>query len=198
MSSDQDPSTLFRQATQAALEKIRSDREGVPPRIQELLTHLEKALFDPGLNVGVWKRACGVRDNTVMVQFHQWIGQTPRGYIELLRCETAMRLLRDTHLEVWRIAHLLGYSSLGVFSKAFLRRMGQRPRAYRLQYRDQGEASPFDARTLGEALAGTLSNERARELIETILNLYPEVAEAIGDGIHDGIDGDEGTQETIH
>ena len=190
MSSHLDPSGLLAQAAQPAIERIRRDREGTPPRIDTLLAYLEETLFQPTLNVGTWKRACGVRDNTVMVSFHQWIGQTPREYIELLRCETAIRLLCETDLKVWKIAHILGFSSLGVFSKAFLRRVGERPKVYRQNRCQRNEANAFDTRTLGNALAGTLPREKANELLLAILNVYPD--------LEDELKNDEGMSLTVH
>lgn len=129
---------LFRTAATPSLERIRRDRADAPKRLEPLLEYLEKHLFDRSLNVHQMKMACGIRDNSVAILFHSQIGQTPKAYISSRRMETAARLLRGSDLKIWEISELVGYSGLGVFSKAFHRWAGQRP----LSYRRQDDAGP--------------------------------------------------------
>lgn len=151
----------LRTAASPTLERIRQDRVEAPKRIQPLLAYLEKHIFDRALNVHQMKVACGIRDNSVAILFHSQIGQTPKAYISSRRMETAARLLRGTDLRIWEISELVGYSGLGVFSKAFNRWAGQRP----LNYRRQGgivplptdlpiASPPFDRGFLHSTLAG--------------------------------------------
>lgn len=118
-------------AAEASLARIARDHACASGRIRPLLAHIAGHLFVPGLNVASLKRACGVRDNSISNRFHQEIGTPPASYITDRRLETASRLLRETGVEVWRMADLLGYSSLQVFSRAFTRWAGIRPTAYR-------------------------------------------------------------------
>ena len=175
---------MLETAATPALERIRSDLERVPPRLRPLLEHLETHLFDPALNVSNLKRACGIRDNSIAILFHAEVGHSPKNYISDRRLETAALLLRETQLRVWQIGELIGYSSLGVFSKAFNRWSGQRPKAFRKRSRERlregGEtqlARPVvtDGERLRLALAGKLDSQDAEVLIRRLLELYPDV-----------------------
>ncbi len=121
----------FRHAAVPARARIRRDRDRVPPRLETVLVYLEEHLFDRGLSVTRLKEECGVRDNSLLIRFTSVLGRTPYGYIEDRRLETACRLLTESTLKIWRIAQLLGYTSLQVFSRAFARWSGERPSAYR-------------------------------------------------------------------
>ena len=112
---------LLASAAIESLERIRLDRARAPQRLKPLLAYIEDNLFDSTLDVNQLKRSCGVRDNSVPIQFHSAVGRPPHGYIEDRRLETACRLLADTNLKIWQISELLGYSSIQVFSRAFSR-----------------------------------------------------------------------------
>jgi AraC-like DNA-binding protein/tetratricopeptide (TPR) repeat protein len=158
------------------------DRAKAPQRLKPLLSYIEDHLFDPTLDVNQLKRSCGVRDNSVPIQFHSAVGRPPHGYIEDRRLETACRLLGKTDLKIWQISELLGYSSIQVFSRAFSRWSGQRPTLYRKKARrGEGGQEPqtrapggfFDAVTLRRALAGELPNKEASQMLERLAQLYP-------------------------
>ncbi|MEE8523758.1 MAG: AraC family transcriptional regulator [Thermoanaerobaculia bacterium] len=164
------------------MERIRLDRTRAPQRLKSLLAYIEEHLFDPTLDVNQLKRSCGVRDNSVPIQFHSAVGRPPHGYIEDRRLETACRLLGKTDLKIWQISELLGYSSIQVFSRAFSRWSGQRPTLYRKKARrGEGGQEPqtrapggfFDAVTLRRALAGELPNKEASQMVDRLVQLYP-------------------------
>ena len=167
-----------------SIERIRSDHAKAPQRLKPLLAYIEEHLFDPSLDVNQLKRNCGVRDNSVPIQFHSAVGRPPHGYIEDRRLETACVLLGNSNLKIWQISELLGYSSIQVFSRAFSRWSGQRPTSYRKkarQRKDMGESAPkleesLTARTetLRRALAGELSLDEANALIARLRQMYPE------------------------
>jgi len=127
-----DPSRdLLVAAAAETLARIRRDRESVPSRVRPLLAYVEQHLFEKSLDVNQLKRACGVRDNTIPIRFTATLGRTPHRYIEDHRLETARRLLRDTDLKIWQVADLVGYSSIQVFSRAYVRWSGESPSTYR-------------------------------------------------------------------
>ena len=141
-------------------ERIRRDRQRVSSQIQPLLVYLEEHLFDPDLDANQLKRACGVRDHSLPVHFHNALELPPYAYIEDCRLQTACRLLRDTKLKIWQIAQLLGYSTIQVFSRAFQRWAGVRPSQYRQRERRRREEIP--ARSGGRE---TAMPERRRALV---------------------------------
>lgn len=173
----ENPEALLAKAAQPTLEKLRRHQQRVSPKLQPMLNYLEQHLFDPTLNVVRWRQACGIRDNSAAIQFHQEIGLPPKAFLSQLRLETSARLLMDSDLRLWQIAHLIGYSSLGVFSKAFHRWAGQRPNAYRRQVRslDSQKKSPHwsQAEFLKRAITGELTADEAQELFTQLLSLYP-------------------------
>lgn len=181
---------LLEQSAKESIERIQLDRRKAPQRLKPLLAYIEENLFNPTLDVNQLKRSCGVRDNSVPIQFHSAVGRPPHGYIEDRRLETACRLLADTHLKIWQISELLGYSSIQVFSRAFSRWSGQRPTLFRKKARrgadvDMGDSQAarngrarFDrsvvaTESLRKALDGELPAEEATLLIDTLKDLYP-------------------------
>jgi AraC-like DNA-binding protein len=172
------PEKLLETASQPAILRIQKDHEKASERLRPLLKHLEGHLFDPDLNVNQLKIACGIRDNSIVIRFHAEVGHTPKVYITSLRLETAARLLRDTGLRVWQISDLVGYSALGVFSKAFLHWAGLRPKHYReASRRRQAQNLPkpieaFDNGLLVRALKGQLEATEVHRLIHRLCDLY--------------------------
>ncbi len=181
---------LLAEAAKESIERIQLDRRKAPQRLKPLLAYIEENLFDPTLDVNQLKRSCGVRDNSVPIQFHSAVGRPPHGYIEDRRLETACRLLADANLKIWQISELLGYSSIQVFSRAFSRWSGQRPTLFRKKARrggDDDSGSPMIPRasekrfdhsliateSLRKALDGELPAEEAQTLIDRLLTLYP-------------------------
>ncbi len=102
---------------------------------------------------------------------------SPRNYIEACRIQTAERLLRETGLRVWEIGDLVGYDSIGTFSRAFERCNGQRPGAFRKEQQDSAiqpsQAELASPQLLQRAMAGKLDPERAEVLIRALRGLYP-------------------------
>lgn len=126
------------------------------------------------------KENCGVRDNSIAIQFHTVLGEPPAAFITTRRLAVASRLLVETALPVWKISELLGYSSIQVFSRAFFRRKGIRPKDFRRQTRGDQSAEPARPRVpaespelLGQALAGQLADREAAALIRRLLEIYP-------------------------
>ncbi len=188
---------ILETAAAESVERIRRDRANAPQRLKPLLAYIEEHLFDPSLDVNQLKRNCGVRDNSVPIQFHSAVGRPPHGYIEDRRLETACRLLGESPMKIWQISEVLGYSSIQVFSRAFSRWSGQRPTTYRKKARHRKEVHPevpqmveesLEARTemLRRAIAGELSLDEANALILRLRQLYPEPEPAITIGSTSG------------
>lgn len=67
--------------------------------------------------------------------FRQETGTTPAAFVEATRVDIARRLLEETGLPLQRIAASCGLSGLHALRRAFLRRLGVSPTAYRLRFR---------------------------------------------------------------
>ena len=68
--------------------------------------------------------------------FHKYTGLSPREYILQCRFRNGCRLLTETDLTVQQIAEQVGYEDYMAFSKAFRKKYGMSPTAYR-----RGEAA---------------------------------------------------------
>ena len=170
------PPPIFAKSTRESLERLRRDKERTTGLLRTMLEHLEHVLFGPSLSVQTWKRACGIRDNSIAIHFHKTLGVPPRAYIERLRIEVAEKLLRDSDLRIWQIADLLGYSSLGVFSKAFGRCTGLRPKEFRRRAQVGDPSSiTFSSVELEKAIRGDLDEASIQQLIRKILERYPDL-----------------------
>lgn len=63
--------------------------------------------------------------------FMQYLGESPKEYLERLRIRRACELLRETDLSVGAVAISAGYGDSLYFSKAFRKRKGMTPTAFR-------------------------------------------------------------------
>ena len=175
------------EAAAPTLREITRLAVSAPPRIAAMLIYVRDHLFDPELTVHRIKEACRLRDNSIALHFHRVLGQPPGTFITDHRMTVAERLLSGTWLPIWKITELLGYSSIQVFSRAYYRRKGRRPSAFRKQgpaeIMDAIAAQPAPAPTmvalpyeldlLRRALAGQLEDQEAAHLVCRLLELYP-------------------------
>ncbi len=166
-------------AAAEVLARIRRDKGLATGRIAQMLGYIETHLFAPEANVATMRRACGITDNAMAIRFHQEMQESPKHYITARRMETASRLLRETNLKVWQIGEVVGYSTIGVFSKAFFRWSGQRPQAFRIQRQHRPEPQPAPGLdTCRKALAGALDEEEASAFLGYLTRLYPTAGKA--------------------
>lgn len=176
------PQALLKRAAAAILERIARDAEKVESRpVCAMLEYIREHLFSRDLTVKMMKRSLSIRDNSAALHFHAETGMPPHQYISAARLDVAARLLQDTDLPAWRIAESVGYSSIQVFSRAFVRERGTRPMAFRKAARtgnaSQG-APPTQAVSLyRRAARGDLSLAEAGTLISHIASMYFETPE---------------------
>ncbi|HET7293549.1 MAG TPA: helix-turn-helix transcriptional regulator [Vicinamibacteria bacterium] len=75
--------------------------------------------------------AVGMSRSRFAARFRGLVGEPPLAYLSRWRLETAAGLLQDGALGLAEIAARVGYESEAAFSKAFRRRFGTPPGAYR-------------------------------------------------------------------
>lgn len=75
--------------------------------------------------------AVGMSRSRFAARFSALVGEPPLAYVSRWRLETAAGLLRDGALSLGEVAERVGYDSEAAFSKAFRRRFGSPPGAYR-------------------------------------------------------------------
>ncbi|TVT81383.1 GlxA family transcriptional regulator [Pseudomonas sp. H3(2019)] len=76
----------------------------------------------------------GMSERSFIRHYRVDTGQTPARAIELIRVETARRLLSDTGVPIKRIAVQCGFGSEETLRRSFLRAMGVTPQAYRERF----------------------------------------------------------------
>ncbi len=83
----------------------------------------------------VLAEAAGISSRNFLRRFKAATGLTPRAYIQALCIFEGQLLLESTSLPVAEIAHRVGYENTPAFYKAFHRRVGLTPGAYRARLR---------------------------------------------------------------
>lgn len=111
---------------------------------EELLPHLRRArdladrhYADP-LDLAALAAAAGVSKYHFLRCFTAAYGKTPAVYLAERRIERAQDLLRATNLTVTEVCMLVGYTSLGSFSRKFAEVVGQSPSAYQAKFATAG------------------------------------------------------------
>lgn len=114
----------------------------------ELLPHLRRARdqadrhFAEPLDLARLAQAAGVSKYHFLRSFAAAYGKTPALYLAERRIERAQDLLRATNLTVTEVCMLVGYSSLGSFSRKFTDLVGVSPSAYQAKFADGGLRIP--------------------------------------------------------
>ncbi|MCF4994549.1 helix-turn-helix domain-containing protein [Pseudomonas syringae] len=86
------------------------------------------------LGIPTLAEQAGMSERSFVRHYRADTGQTPARAIELIRVETARRLLSDTGLPVKRVAANCGFGSEETLRRSFLRAIGVTPQAYRERF----------------------------------------------------------------
>lgn len=84
----------------------------------------------------------GMSERSFVRHYRAETGQTPARAVELIRVETARRLLADTVVPIKRVAAQCGFGSEETLRRGFLRAMGVTPQAYRERFAVSLQADP--------------------------------------------------------
>ncbi|MDO7900284.1 GlxA family transcriptional regulator [Pseudomonas citrulli] len=84
----------------------------------------------------------GMSERSFVRHYRADTGQTPARAVELIRVETARRLLADTAVPIKRVAMQCGFGSEETLRRSFLRAMGVTPQAYRERFSLSPQADP--------------------------------------------------------
>lgn len=100
------------------------------PRIDRALAELRSSLDDPP-DVTVLARGAGLSARQFARIFTRLVGETPPACVRRLRLERAARRLRSSRATILAIAVEAGFESHEAFTRAFQRRFGFTPQAWR-------------------------------------------------------------------
>lgn len=87
--------------------------------------------YDQPLDIAALARIAHVSEAHFIRTFAATFNETPHRYLQRRRVERAMFLLRSTDLPVTEICFLVGFSSLGTFSRTFTAIVGEPPSRHR-------------------------------------------------------------------
>jgi len=138
-------STSANQLLEDAREKVRQrilkDRDRVPEAIRPAFDYLAEHLFSQDFSVTRMRRCCRLAHARAET-FRSEMGAMPKAYTHELKMGAAHALIRETDLELWRIAHFAGYSTTSVFDAVYREWAGGRPSEVREQARRAGVRPP--------------------------------------------------------
>ncbi|MEV0262507.1 AraC family transcriptional regulator [Streptomyces sp. NPDC050617] len=100
------------------------------PRLAQVMREVHEDLAHPW-TVDVLARKAGMSRSAFAALFKEKAGDTPLGYLTAWRMYRVKTLLRETPLSVQEIAVRVGYDTGSALSRAFLRREGMAPGAWR-------------------------------------------------------------------
>ncbi|KKX61149.1 GlxA family transcriptional regulator [Pseudomonas putida] len=94
------------------------------------------------LGIPTLAQQAGMSERSFVRHYRADTGQTPARAIELIRVETARRLLSDTGVPIKRVAVQCGFGSEETLRRSFLRAMGVTPQAYRERFSVSAQEDP--------------------------------------------------------
>jgi AraC-like DNA-binding protein len=94
---------------------------------------LLKERFATSMTITEVAAALGVSPSYLRAQFVRLRGQTPMTFLQALRVEHALALIRNSDLSLEAIARLCGYDSSSHLSRNLKRATGERPGVFRLR-----------------------------------------------------------------
>jgi AraC-like DNA-binding protein len=126
---------LFVQAVRAHLAQSGEGARGwlralVDPQIGEALGLIHAKPEEPW-TVELLASRVAMSRSAFAARFTQLAGEPPLSYLTRWRMDKATRLLRTSNASIGEIAARVGYDAEAAFSKAFKRRIGMAPGAYR-------------------------------------------------------------------
>ncbi|MFJ7967172.1 GlxA family transcriptional regulator [Streptomyces sp. NPDC096324] len=110
---------------------------------------LDAVAGDPPANhtVAAMARRAGVSSRHITRMFHDELDTTPARYVEEIRLEGAQALLESGDDPMATVARRTGLGSAESLRRAFVRKLGITPGAYRARFRTTGATGTLDARS---------------------------------------------------
>lgn len=110
---------------------VEVDSSGSRPRWLDRAIELLRSEFTNKLTVAELARDLGLHPIYLSRQFRRYCRQSIAGFVHSLRVSSAILQLRDPEVPLSEVALASGYSDQSQFTKAFTRRMGITPGAFR-------------------------------------------------------------------
>lgn len=107
----------------------------------------EWALDNLRADLGVKALAARIRmsERSFRRAFVEETGETPREFVERIRCDAARRLFEEARMTVQAVATRCGFETVDNLRRAFVRRLGVTPQEYRQRFRLADESTAHNA-----------------------------------------------------
>jgi transcriptional regulator GlxA family with amidase domain len=125
---------LRRPGGQAQFSQALSAQQATRPGLRELQAWIAGNL-DADLSVAALAERANMTERSFARAFQREVDQTPAAYVEALRIERARMLLEDGAESLDAVARATGFRSAEVLRRAFHRKLGVGPAAYREHFR---------------------------------------------------------------
>lgn len=102
------------------------------PALRRARDLIDREYAEP-LDLAAMARAAGYSRYHFARTFAAAYGETPAAYLTRRRIERAKHLLSGANLNVTEVCYMVGFASLGTFSRTFSRMVGRSPSAYRAE-----------------------------------------------------------------
>ncbi len=89
--------------------------------------------LDAGWKLGSLAAKCHMSSEHLRRICHEELGRSPMEHLTFMRMQRAQEILEKTDEKIETVARMVGYSSSGVFSRAFVRCIGLKPTEYRVR-----------------------------------------------------------------
>jgi transcriptional regulator GlxA family with amidase domain len=123
---------LLLQQIDMLLRRAHTQREETAgERLVRAAEQLFRERFTGPVAVGEVAEALNVSPSYLRAQFVRQRGQTPMAFLQALRVEHAVALIRNSDLSLEAVAKLCGYDSASHLSRNVMRALGRRPGALR-------------------------------------------------------------------
>jgi AraC-like DNA-binding protein len=102
--------------------------------VNTAVKHMHEQCALPTLNVKTLISELGIRRAAFTGRFHAAMGMTPGAYLERLRLQNALTLLKQKQLTIAEVAAHCGYTDANYFSRVIRRTTGRSPLKFRKHY----------------------------------------------------------------
>ena len=110
------------------------------PLVAEIMEFTRMHLVD--LHLAELARRFALSERTLHRRFTASCGMTWSDYLATARLLRAVALLTEPDMSVLQVCHAVGFTSFSAFSRAFKRRLGETPSAYRARVNAPSRPSP--------------------------------------------------------
>lgn len=119
--------------SQAPYSAMQARRYHSDPAILQLQEWLDKHFPEP-VSLQSLAALAGLTERTLIRRFRAATGDTPTGYLQILRIEAARQQLEQSRLAIETITRQVGYEDVSSFSRLFRKHTGLAPGTYRSRF----------------------------------------------------------------